>query len=275
MRIDIHTHAYSAHTAPRVIDSLVAHAARNCPGFHVHGDGTVPDLVRAEAEAGIDRFAICPVATRPEQHTYMTRFLAALRSGALGEEAARRVIPCVSLHPDDADAEAHLRTLARLGARLVKLHPYAQRAAIDSPRMIRLLKIVAAAGLPVLCHTGHDISALTDAPLASPIQIIRAHRRVRGLRLICAHCASWKNEASAHLLLGRDIYVDLAFQPDTGVEPIVRRFAAEHRADRILFGSDWPWASPAEHAARIAAWGLPPERLDAILGGNARQLLEL
>ena len=73
----------------------------------------------------------------------------------------------------------------------------------------------------------------------------------------------------------RDIYVDLAFQPGTGVEPIVRRFAAEHRADRILFGSDWPWASPAEHTARIAAWGLPPERLDAILGGNARQLLEL
>lgn len=274
MRIDLHTHAFSAHTAPKVLAALLGHAHRTLPGFAAHGDGTVPDLVRMERAAGFDRFAICPIATRPEQHAYMARFLAALRSGALGEEAARRVIPCVSLHPRDPDAEAHLKALVRLGAKLVKLHPFSQGIRLDHRAMIRLLRIITDAGLPVLCHTGHDVTAETEG-LATPIQILNVHRQVPGLRMVCAHCAAWKCPETLRFLLGRPIGVDLSFQPATGVEPIIRRFAAEHPAEHLYFGSDWPWANPAAHAARIAAWGLPQSRLDAILGGNAARLLGL
>ena len=93
--------------------------------------------------------------------------------------------------------------------------------------------------------------------------------------MVCAHCAAWKCPETLRFLLGRPIGLDLSFQPATGVEPIIRRFAAEHPAEHLYFGSDWPWAGPAEHAARIASWGLPQARLDAILGGNAARLLGL
>ncbi len=273
-RIDLHAHAFSAHTAPKVIATLLTLAHRACPGFAPHGDGTLPDLLRAEAAAGFDRVAVCNIATRPEHHAYMARFLTALRSGAMGEEAARRVIPCVSLHPHDPDAAAHLKTLVALGARMVKLHPYSQNIPLDDPATIRLLALIHDAGLPVLCHTGHDVTAGED-DFAGPRRVVNVLDRVPGLRLICAHCAAWRHPESLDLLLGRPVGVDLAFQPATGVEPIIQRFALEHPLEHLYFGSDWPWASPAEHAARIASWGLPQDRLDAILGANAARLLAL
>ena len=271
-RIDLHTHAFSAHAAPKVLSGLVALARRSCPGFAPHGDGTVADLVRAEADAGFERFAICNIATRPEHHAYMAKFLAALRSGAMGEETRRRVIPCVSLHPHDAEAEAHLKALVALGARMVKLHPYSQNVPLDDPAFLRLLALCRDAGLPVLCHTGHDVTA-GEADFAGPRLVVRALEAVPGLRLVCAHCAAWRHPETVELLLGRPVGVDLAFQPATGVEPVIRRFAAEHPQEHLYFGSDWPWASPAEHAARIASWGLPQARLEALFGGNAARLL--
>ena len=273
MRIDIHTHAFPAHKAPEVIAGLVRRARRVCP-VTPHGDGTLDDLVRQERAAGFDRFAICPIAVRPEQYGYMARYLAALASGACGEEAKRRVIPCVSLHPEDSDLRAHLRALAGMGARLVKIHPYFQGVRLDCRKMLRFLEAVTEAGLPVLCHTGHDVSRPNEN-MASPAQILRVHRHVPGVRLICAHCAAWRNPETLKLLLGRKIFVDLAFQPNSGVEPVVRRFAEQHPQDYVLFGSDWPWGGPAEHAARIASWNLSPERSAALFGGNAQRLLGL
>ncbi|MBR6803239.1 MAG: amidohydrolase family protein [Kiritimatiellae bacterium] len=273
MRIDIHTHTFPAHKAPGVIATLVRNAAARCP-VTPHGNGTIADLIRQEAEDGFDRYAICPIAVRAEQYHYMVRFMTALSSGACGPEARERVIPCVSLHPDDTEAEAHLRTLIGLGAKMVKLHPYFQRVRLDHRRMIRLLRIITDAGLPILCHTGGDIS-YDNEPMASPLQILNAYRRVPGLKMICAHCASWRHPEAVKFLLGRSIYVDLSYQKKGGTEPIMRAFAEQHPQDYVLFGSDWPWGRPAKHAATIASWDIEKPRLEAIMGGNAKRLLGL
>lgn len=273
MRIDIHSHAFPAHKAKEVLESIVNKSRKICP-VRPHGNGTLDDLVRQEIEDGFDRVAVCPIAVRPEQYNYMVKYLMALHSGALGQAAKERVIPCVSLHPDDPDIEEHTKTLVNLGAKLVKLHPYFQGVRLDSRKMIRFLKVLTDAGLPILCHTGHDIS-YGPIEMASPRQILHAHRHVPGLRMICAHCASWRCPDAEKLLLGRSIYVDLAYQVNCGTESVVRRFATEHPQDYVLFGSDWPWSRPAEHAAKIASWGLSETRLNAVMGENARRLLGL
>ncbi len=273
MRVDIHTHSFPAHKAPEVIATLVRKSAKRCP-LTPQGNGTIADLVSQEIADGFDRFAICPIAVRPEQFNYMTRFMHALSSGACGPEAKERVIPCVSLHPDDEDAELHIRVLIELGAKMVKLHPYFQQTCLDSRKMIRLLRVITDAGLPILCHTGGDIS-YNSPPMASPLQILNAYRRVPGLRMICAHCASWKHPEAIKFLLGRSIYVDLSYQKQGGTEPIVRAFAEQHPQDYLLFGSDWPWGRPGKHAATIASWNIDKPRLDAIMGGNAKRILDL
>lgn len=273
MRIDIHTHSFPAHKAPEVIAALVRKAATRCP-VTPFGDGTMADLIRQEAVDGFDQYAICPIAVRAEQYHYMVRFMTALRSGACGEEAKQRVIPCVSLHPDDTDAENHLHTLITLGAKMVKLHPYFQGVRLDHRRMIKLLRIIADTGLPVLCHTGGDIS-YDNEPMASPRQILNVHRRIPHLKLICAHCAAWRHPEAEKLLLGRSIYVDLSYQKNGGVEETVRAFAERHPQDYVLFGSDWPWGRPSQHAKTIASWDISGSRLDAIMGLNAQRLLGL
>lgn len=273
MRIDIHTHSFPAHKAPEVIANLVRNSAARCP-ITPYGNGTMADLIRQEEADGFDRYAICPIAVRPEQYNYMVRFMTALSSGACGPEAKERVIPCVSLHPYDDYAAEHIRNLVSLGAKMVKLHPYFQGVRLDHRRMIKLLRIITDAGLPVLCHTGGDIS-YDNEPMASPLQIINVYRRVPGLRMICAHCASWRHPEALKFLLGRSIYVDLSYQKKGGTEPIVRAFAERHPQDYVLFGSDWPWGRPSKHAATIASWDISKPRLDAIMGGNAQRLLGL
>ena len=274
MRVDIHTHAFSARKAPEVIAALAKKTEESFP-IHPCGDGTMANLLAQEAEDGFERFAICPIATKPEQFAYMEKYLGSLRDGRCGEEARARIIPCVSLHPDDMDAGVHIRRLVALGAKMVKLHPYFQKAELDSERMIRLLKTVTDAGLPVLCHTGYDITTEAISSMASPRQILNAYRAVPGLRMICAHCASLNHPEAAEMLLGRQIYVDVAFQPSTGTETVVRRFAEEHPQEYVLFGSDWPWMRPAEHRRRVLSWNISKAREEAIFGGNAIRLLGL
>lgn len=274
MKIDLHTHTFPAHKAPQVLDALTAYAnSINCP-LRPHGDGTLADLLRRETAAGIDRFAICPIATRPEQHAYMLKFLGALRSGACGEEARTRVIPAASVHPDVPDPDVKLAELKALGLKLIKLHPYFQKTALNDPKMIRLLRACAEADIPVLCHTGGDVTA-GGPPMATPAMILEVTEALPELRLICAHCAAWDSPESLDLLLGKSIRVDLSCQTFGDMDTRVRRFAEEHPQDCLFFGSDWPWADPGEHAARIASWDISPERLAAIMGGNAQALLRL
>ncbi len=274
MQVDLHSHVYPAHKAPEVIANLVASSKEMCP-VDPKGDGTLEDLLRQEKEDGFDRVAVCPIAVRPEQFNYMVKYLTALRNGQLGEAARERVIPCASLHPRDPELVAHLVALKGLGVRMLKVHPYFQDAALDSVEMLRLLREATAAGVPVLCHTGRDISSNGWADMATPRQVLRAYNEIADLRMICAHCCAWRCPEAEELLLGQRIYVDLAFQPNGGSGPVMRRFATEHPQEYVFFGSDWPWARPAEHAARIRAWGLSEERDRAIFGGNAVRLLGL
>ena len=54
---------------------------------------------------------------------------------------------------------------------------------------------------------------------------------------------------------------------------MLREILLGHRPDRLLFGTDSPWADQAGEIARIRALGLPADLTDLILGGAARALL--
>ena len=46
-----------------------------------------------------------------------------------------------------------------------------------------------------------------------------------------------------------------------------------HGAERVLFGSDWPWARQDGDLAMLDALPLTPAEIQAIRGGNAARLL--
>ena len=81
-------------------------------------------------------------------------------------------------HSDDPLAEAE-RALER-GARGIKLHPRAERFALDHPGLERVFALADERRLPVLVHAGRGIPALGRHAL-------EATARHPGLRLILAH----------------------------------------------------------------------------------------
>ena len=67
------------------------------------------------------------------------------------------ITPFVAVDPGALSAEAnvaHLRELAALGARGVKLHPVVQRFSPDDPRMLPVYRACVELGLTVLSHSG-------------------------------------------------------------------------------------------------------------------------
>ena len=59
------------------------------------------------------------------------------------------------------------------------------------------------------------------------------------------------------------------FLPADEVAELIDR----HGADRIVFGTDWPWTDQAESIEGIRSLGLADDVLSKILGRNAAELL--
>ena len=79
----------------------------------------------------------------------------------------------------------------------------------------------------------------------------------------------------ARCLVARQVYLDTSFTvPCLGEERFLELVRA-HDPDRVVFGSDGPWADPGEAAAHVARLPLPAAAREAILWRNAAALLRL
>ena len=86
-------------------------------------------------------------------------------------------------------------------------------------------------------------------------------------------------------LLGKDIYIDTAFslgniEKDSKVIRLLdkeefKRFVLKHGADKILFGTDSPWAKGIPYIKFIKELDISLEDKNKILGLNATKLLGL
>lgn len=274
MIIDIHTHTFPDHMAPGVLNALIE-KTRDTINLQAAGSGTLSGLLSTLESDGIDRAVICPIATHPKHFTHILRFIEDLAEGTLGTHARERIIPAGSIHPHDPDMPQRVRTLARAGARIIKIHPYYQETVLTDLPMMRLLECCCSENLPVISHTGYDIG-FSLTPMCTPGMVREVNQTFPELVFIAAHCAAWRCEEEAlETLLGTSAHLDISFQPTGGQESTIRRFVTEHPAHLLYFASDWPWRRPGELVGWLRDLNLPPEREDAILGGNAARVLRL
>ena len=282
MIIDIHTHTFPDKIAAATLDKL-KHLSHTIP----FTDGTAVGLAASMARAGVDRSVVMPVATSPRQVPHVND--ASARMNELGAQTGVLSFGC--MHPDFDGWKEELARVRDLGLKGIKLHPQYQDTDFDDPRYLRILDRCGELGLVVLTHAGLDIG-MPGKDNCAPEMVARALEQVGPVKLVLAHMGGWRQWDRVEALLpGTGVYLDTSFSlgeitplDDGHYRPgdlplldeaaflrMVRRFGP----DRILFGTDSPWDDQGAALARLRALPLEKSELDAILGGNARKLLEL
>lgn len=276
MIIDFHTHTFPDQIAASAVARLSDRA--NIPAY---SSGTAGGLLLAERAAGVDRSIILPVATKPEQVHHINDAAAAHNEHAF----VTNMFSFACIHPDYEDWKQELDRIAARNMRGIKLHPAYQQTDLDDPKYLRILERAGALGLIVVTHAGFDIG-FPGCRCCTPEKARNALQAVGPVTLVLAHMGGWRCwDAVPELLADTTALLDTAFSlrpaeaeegdpqwlSDEAFVNLVRTFGAE----RILFGTDSPWADPQAELRHIRALPLSEEERAAILGGNAKRLLRI
>lgn len=259
MIIDAHCHVWPDHIAAQVL-------AGRPSGLDPRFDGTLTGLIATMDDAGVDMGLALGVAAVARTVARTNEFI--------GTVPRDRLIPFGTVHPE-LSIEDNLRHLRDNGIRGVKLHPLFQELDFNSPQVAELIAALAEDGVTIITHVGAggDDDANRRGNPAALRAIIDANP---GIRLMACHYGGYHRleEAREHLI-GSPIYLETSWPPTMAeLEPdLVRAIIEDHGADRIVFGSDWPMASPKDEIAAIRNLGLSAEDEAAILGGNIARLL--
>ena len=286
MVIDFHTHTFPDKIAASAVEKLSV-TARIRP----FSDGTAAGLASSAEGAGIDLCVVLPVATNTKQVPNINNFAA--KTNETTESTGLLSFGC--MHPDYPDWKEELFRVSSMGLRGIKLHPIYQDVAFDDPRFLRMLDRAGELGLIVVTHAGLDIG-FPGVERCSPEQILRAVRQVGPVKLVLAHMGGWRQwEQAEELLVDLPVMFDTSFSagelsplesPQAGGRhtpeelPMLNgkeflRMIRTFGADRVLFGTDSPWSGQKDSLDFLRSLPLEETEREAILGGNARDLLRI
>ena len=264
MIIDFHTHAFPDKLAPKALPVLARRV-----GYEPYGDGTIGDLIRKMDEGGIDKAAVCNIATNPKQQTNVNNF--ALESMAQHPD---RLIPLASINPYSDNAEEELNRMKSAGVPGIKLHPDYMGLTIDAPEYDRIFDLCTDLDLFIIIHAGFDVCS-PDKIHASPDMILRRLRRNPGIRLVCAHFGGnmmW--DEVEQKLCGKNLWIDTSMGILEGLSPEqARRIIESHDTSKVLFATDFPWCDLKANIDFVRSLGFPDEINEKIFHGNAEKLL--
>ncbi len=259
--IDIHTHAFPDDISARAIEKLESAAK-----WRAVGDGTVASLIESMDAAGIDTSIVCAIATKPGQEYGILKWCKQIRSP--------RIEPFPSVHPDTPNAAACIENIAAAGFAGIKLHPMYQDFGVDEPRMDAVYAAARDSGLVVTFHAGQDIAFAPDDDRAAPVRIRRIADKYESMKVLCTHLGGWRMwNRAVEQLAGSNVYVETSFslgfiEPDEAAD-----FIAAYGAERVCFGTDWPWASQSEDITRVKKLPISESDMDNILFHNATGLI--
>jgi predicted TIM-barrel fold metal-dependent hydrolase len=259
--VDFHVHAFPDDIAGRAVTRIQERA-----GVTPALDGRLSSLIASMDAAGIWRSVVLSVATRPQQFESILAWSRVV--------ASDRIVPMLSVHPADPAAPDRIHAAAEEGFPGFKLHPYYQDYDLDDPAVNPVYAALQETGLLCVSHAGFD----TASPLvrkADPARIARVLDRFPRLRLVAPHLGGWKDwDLVRRHLVGADLWIDTSYALDFMPREEARDLILSFPLDRVLFGSDSPWADQAGSLQGVLSLGLGAEREHAILWANSAKLLD-
>ena len=275
--IDFHVHTFPDAIAEKAIAGMQrnSHAA-------AFGSGTVSGLLASMEKAGVSRSVVLPVATNPAK-------ISSINTVSI-EASQENLTYFGAMHPLAENWKEELNRLHAAGVPGIKIHPQYQGTHITDIRYLRILDHAASLGLLTVMHSGDEIAYPGDVR-CSPEMVRSVCDQLGNIPLVLAHMGGWKNwERVAETLCDTGCYLDTAISlgqivpiddhyapsdlpllSEEAFVSLVRAFGSH----RILFGTDSPWADPAEEIRKISSLPLAQEELENIFSHNATRLLQL
>lgn len=297
MIIDIHTHAYPDKVASKAIETL-----ETMYDTKTFSDGTIAGLLAHMLASEVDISVVLAVSTAARQVVSINTWIANLyhitRESVLGieRESTTPQYPFIgfgTIHPEFADYRDEIQRMKELGIKGVKFQPDFQEFYPDDERMFPIYEELIKAGLIMLFHIGDEIA---PAPIiySTPQRIARVldamqseidsynyrvkmeHGARSTIRIVAAHLGGHRmwDQAEEHLL-GRDLYFGASYVFGHLDSARALKIIRNHGMDRILFGSDLPFAQQRKDIEAILQLDITQKEKDQILGGNASLLLGL
>ena len=221
------------------------------------------------ASEGVEQIWTLPYAHKPGVATGLNRAAAATAASGLAVD----VIAGAAVHPGDDDPVGVVRRAVEDdGARVLKLHCSVGSFDPTDPALESVWEYVERIRLPVVLHAGTAVHGLTSLEDLGPVEEVA--RRHPEARVVIAHCGHDQEDVALGILAAHPhVHADLT--------PVVHRpvqISSEDAAtfaDRLLFGTDAPNTELSASTCRrhVEGYGLAPDALAAVLGGNARRLV--
>jgi uncharacterized protein len=142
-------------------------------------------------------------------------------------------------------------------------HPGEPVYRYGDPRCREFLAVVRERRLPILLEESLENTLFFLTELAPDLPVIIPHLGgLSGGYIALDRAGVWRRP---------QVYADTAVAALPEIKDFVRRFGA----DRLMFGSDHPFSSPATELNKILSLNLPEAQTRAILGDNFRRLCRL
>ncbi len=210
-------------------------------------------------------------------------------TAALVRAHPEKLIGFMSVHPRDPGMlEEMERSAGDLGLRGIKLGPNYQNFDPVGDDAFRLYARAQEKGLPILFHQGTSPVRFADLDYAHPRHIDRVASRFPQLRIVLAHMAHpWQTDCIAVIRKHPNVWADISalhYRPWSYYTCL--RLATEWSVlDKLLFGSDFPVATPRETAEAIPHVNdllegtklprVPVDELEAVVRRNSLEALGL
>lgn len=274
--VDGHAHTFSSEeVALKVIQSFnrIYHI-----NFENSGTGCVDNLLDSMRENGIDYTVTANFAPPGILH----------HNNLWTIDASKRhdnLVPLVSFHPD---MEGHLRSFLECymseGAKGIKLHPMAQGFDPSNKRLKDIYEYCNDTEFPIVFHCGRVSNARLNE-YSDLDRLLPVIRKYPDIPFILTHMADGNvNDVLSVSRSYGNVYFDTSIivtgyppllkvnEPSWPDDDMVLEVINDVGADRIVFGSDYPWGSPGHDLNRFMKMKLDQRQKALILGGNAARI---
>ena len=170
-------------------------------------------------------------------------------------EHPERLVGFMSLDPSEPDPIAEMdRAYHDLGMRGIKMSPIYQNYHPSDPRAREIYTRAERLGLPMLIHQGATFPRRAPLKYALPHLLEDVALEFPELRIVIAHLGHpWEHETIVLIRKQPNLYSDLSglfYRPWQFYNSMLlaQEYNVQHK---LLFGSDWPIATPQETALGI------------------------